>query len=410
MRYDPGHGQRTESEAKRQAHLYNPDKWRLRTSSSASRPDVRAHWRGMVPDPTVTRRTVSGPGDVAIPHDLLTSGLGDLRILLWARIRSWFFDEEGPTSYVDLATALLGPELTDLKVATIGRLMRPMLGTWILRRRAGERGWVYRTGEPFSTADEWGSIRGEMLDELTQSKVLNSDSLRPHDLVNFARWRMECRGRGWTIESSDRLARSWKTTLADVKASRERLIHLGWLTHVPRRDSEVNCPLIWIAEDYDPQQLMVEINEHHRACAAESGNLLATQHDTQVPAAIDRMLTGRDLAGLRDHLRANVAWHLMTLNFEELNDLMDGWLTDSQLSALDWWESTIASPAWAGATRGRTTEADPAARGALPRARPAASPQFRCAASRPLPTSKARLCGPHCATGNSDDDSTSGAA
>lgn len=342
---DAGHDQRS--------HPYDPQKWRVRTFPADAVPDVRSHWHGVVPDPEVSRRIVMGPGDVNIPRALLTSGLNDVRILLWTQIRSWFHDEEGEASYSDLASALLGPEPTPTRVARIGRLLRPMIGTWILRRRAGKYRWLYRTGEPFFTADPWGGIRAGMLEQLAAAKLSEPGLLlRPADLVSFARWRMECGGRGWTIESSRRLAQMWGVTTAAAESSRSRLTQLGWLLTLPRSDNEGGGDLVWITEQYDPQQPKVEITDRHRDSTKVRLYRRAARASDQPPAGPPA--SAPDLAGLCDHLHANFDWHVVALSFAELEDLTNG-CTPDQLSSSAWWEHTIASRQWARATRGRTT-------------------------------------------------------
>ena len=69
-----------------------------------------------------------------------------------------------------------------------------MLGAWILRRREGGR-WLYQIDWSFATGDPWGFVPAS-LDELETPSVGEQEALQLADVVNFARWTLECGSRG----------------------------------------------------------------------------------------------------------------------------------------------------------------------------------------------------------------------
>jgi len=366
-------------------HLYDPESWREQTVARPTRPHIPRHWRGIVPDPEVARCTPRGPGDVSVPYALLTSGLSDLQVLLWAHLRAWFYWHEGDTDYEELASELLGYPPTPAKVARIGTAIRPMLGTWVLRRRVENRRWLYQTGTCFATGDPWTRIRGDFFAELAETGQDGPESHQLADVVNFVRWQLECGDRGWTIESADRLGQEWKVPSTKVVASRERLTRLGWLTTFERSSAEAGH-LVWITERFDPQQAMVEITDSHRERSAsywqfpkdlvevtysrrgQTGSYWRfpdglessdeKPNDGSPIDSADLSALHADLAGLHDHLHANFEWQLVTVSFAELNDLLDGCLPAQHVASLAWWERVVTSRRWLRAIRGRTTELD----------------------------------------------------
>ena len=364
--------------------LYDPETWgELTVARKANPPHVPRHWRGVVPDPDVVRCTPQGPGDVWVPYGLLTSGLSDRQVLLWAQLRSWFHDHEGETDYEELASELLGFPPTPAKIARIGAAMRPILGKWVLRDRGQNGRWLYRTGTCFATGDPWSRMRGDFFAELGQTGLAGPGSHHLADVVNLARWKLECGSRGWTIETADRLGQHWKIPSTKVIASRERLSRLGWLTTIERSRTETGAPLVWITEQYDPQQALVAITNSHRERSAsywrfpkdlvqaiDSRGRSYVRHPEETVSSDDKPndhpstegndpnALNADLAGLHDHLHANFEWQLVMVTFAELNDLLDGPLPAQHLESLAWWEQAITSRRWQRVTRGRTTELD----------------------------------------------------
>jgi hypothetical protein len=363
--------------------LYDPKSWgELTVASKADPPHVPRHWRGVVPDPDVVRWRPRGPGDVSVPHGLLTSKLSNLQVLLWAQLTSWFYYDEGETDYEELACELLGSPTTPAKSARIGAAMRPMVGTWVLRRRGQNGRCLYQTGMGFATSDPWSLMRGEFLAELGQTGQAGPDPHHLADIVNFTRWQLECGERGWTIETADRLSQEWQISSTRVVASRERLSRLGWLTTIERSPAETG-PLVWITEQYDPQQALVEITSSHRERSASYWQFpkdlvevidsrgrsymrhpvetvsLDDETENDPPAEVsDPSALNADLGVVQDHLHANFEWQLVTVTFAELNELLEGLLPAQHLESQAWWEQVITSRRWQRVTKGRTTEID----------------------------------------------------
>ena len=74
--------------------------------------------------------------------------------------------------------------------------------------------------------------------------------MKPADLVDFARWQLECGQRGWTAESTGAIAKRWQVTPPTIRASRNRLADLGLLRVVPR-DGRLSA-LTWLEKLFDP--------------------------------------------------------------------------------------------------------------------------------------------------------------
>ena len=66
-----------------------------------------------------------------------------MSVLVWAQIFTWFREQEGELSYIDLAQALYQPPITVAHMAQISAAMQPLLGSWILRGR-DRQSQVYR--------------------------------------------------------------------------------------------------------------------------------------------------------------------------------------------------------------------------------------------------------------------------
>ncbi|HEY5784308.1 MAG TPA: hypothetical protein VIT65_05995 [Microlunatus sp.] len=226
-------------------------------------------------------------------------------------------------------------------------------------------------------------MRGDFFAELGQTGLAGPGSHHLADVVNLARWKLECGSRGWTIETADRLGQHWKIPSTKVIASRERLSRLGWLTTIERSRTETGAPLVWITEQYDPQQALVAITNSHRERSAsywrfpkdlvqaiDSRGRSYVRHPEETVSSDDKPndhpstegndpnALNADLAGLHDHLHANFEWQLVMVTFAELNDLLDGPLPAQHLESLAWWEQAITSRRWQRVTRGRTTELD----------------------------------------------------
>jgi hypothetical protein len=336
---------------------YDPQKWRELAYPMPTLPELPSHWRGAVPDPSVYQHDRVGPGDVSLPEALLAGKLGDLRVLLWARLRSWFYEDDGEATYEELAGALLGRPVTPAKMAKVGTLLRPMLGTWIHRRQVGRRRFLYQTGGPFRTTHAWGFLRAELFASLTEASASGPQVIRPADLVNFARWKMLCADLGWTIENPERIAKKWRTPAAAVEASPDRLTRLGWLLTFPRSESQGGGHLVWFAEQYDSERVMVEITDAHRRRSLLTGTARSFRTPSGDIASDSGEQLDPDLTHLCDYLRDHSEQEVVTLGFDDLR-LVDCVPRYEDSSSLSVWEGLIRSPRWVLAAKGRTTLVD----------------------------------------------------
>lgn len=257
-------------DVRRRVRIYRPEEWRDQVVASLGGADVPGHWSGHMPDPQVSRHTDPHPGDMYIPGRLLRMGYPDLSVLVWAQIFSQFGDSEGETTYGELAAAFYRSPVTYRHVTSIGAAMAPLLGTWIQRRRVDRSRPLYRASSYQGSEEPTGWLRREQLAELTAIEHTQEWAVTPFDLVSFARWSLECQQRGWTIESTLRLATKWLVAPSVVASSRDRLAHLGWLRVQPRQDQRDSDFLVWISEKYDPEHRVVELNNSTIDVAAES--------------------------------------------------------------------------------------------------------------------------------------------
>ena len=220
-------------------------------------------WRGPLPDASIKRQLpyalpgYEAPpgvqkGWTAVPEGLLHGGFQDLAVLVWAQLRLWFQDDAGPTNYLALA-AKLGLDSGSPKAVQVrfSRAVTPLLGTWIIRERLTETQFTYRAvSEHRSSKREprYAIVSRAHLAMIAATR--ETTKVKPADIVDFARWQLECGQRGWTADTCKTIAKSWKVTPATVRASRRRLADLRFLEVVDRgsRFSE----LVWLKEVYNP--------------------------------------------------------------------------------------------------------------------------------------------------------------
>lgn len=234
---------------------YSPKDWRRNAFTVGRVPDVPAHWRGCIPDPSVERRTQGAEGDGIVPVGLLGDRFSNLSVLIYAKIYSWFFEFEGFFGPRDLAQALYRPPVTADHLNKINAAIQSLSGNWLQRGRRGD----YRVDFCQPPGNRHGMIRGEQFAELLLEAGSPDRTIVAADLVNFARWRHEC-VTGWTVESTDRLAAKWHVGRTVVRASRDRLANLGWLVVLPRKGQRSEeDPLVWISELYDPDLDIVDL-------------------------------------------------------------------------------------------------------------------------------------------------------
>lgn len=219
---------------------------------------VPAHWKPPYPDLTVERplpdeedATDGKRGYARVPLSLLHDGYQDLGVLIWAQLRLWFDDLSGEATYVGLAAAL-GQDVGAITTIEhrFSNAIRPLLGTWIHRTRVGPNLFAYQAVLP-DPDERYALIRRRDIGLLRASKG-SERRVKPADIVDFARWQLECGRRGWTVEPVALIAERWGVTPATVRASRKRLADLG-LVEVERREGRGRLPeIVWLKERYDP--------------------------------------------------------------------------------------------------------------------------------------------------------------
>ena len=134
--------------------------------------------------------------------------------------------------------------------------VKPFLGTWIHRTRMGPNLYAYQAVLQNPT-ERHALIRRDDV-ELLRSTQQSARRVKPADLVDFARWQLECRLRGWTAEPVDLIAARWGVTPATVRASRKRLETLGLLKSVRREGPGRLSEIVWLAEIYDPNAELID--------------------------------------------------------------------------------------------------------------------------------------------------------
>ncbi|HEY5784309.1 MAG TPA: hypothetical protein VIT65_06000 [Microlunatus sp.] len=215
---------------------------------------VPKHWRGPLPDPFVTRMLKpKGSFYKKIPMSLLDGAAPDLGVMVWALLRLSFDGQANVGSYRMFAQCLNLDHLSDTAVdKRFGAALKPLLGTWINRKRLPDNSYRYEAAVPAAAAsDRYAILRPSDVDLLAVTPPKGLESIEVSDLVDFCRWQLECGRRGWTVDPLRNIADRWKVTHPTMARSRDRLAKLGLLKVVPRTGGRFS-DLIWLEELYNP--------------------------------------------------------------------------------------------------------------------------------------------------------------
>ena len=181
-------------------------------------------------------------------------GFPDLGVLVWSLIRLSFDDRPGRTGYQELADALgLEPASPGAIEQRFGAALKPLLGTWVIRGdRDEDNVYRYRAVVPEGAGKRYAMLRRADFELLrTQSDTGAKPRLRVADLVDFARWQLECGQRGWTASSTATIAAAWHVSVATVRRSRSALVEAHLLEVTPRKGKQVS-DIVWLKELFDP--------------------------------------------------------------------------------------------------------------------------------------------------------------
>lgn len=214
---------------------------------------VPSRWSGPLPDLAVTRQLEPRGGFTKVPLSLLHGGVTDLGVVLWALLRLSFQDRAEVSSYRDFADALALGDCSDTALdKRFGAALRPLLGTWVIRKRRADNECTYAAAIPAdAAADRYAILRRFDLELLSVRPATGGDRCRPADLADFCRWQLECGRRGWTADPLRAIAGRWGTGHTTLASSRDRLARLG-LLEVVQRSGRRYSDLIWLKELYDP--------------------------------------------------------------------------------------------------------------------------------------------------------------
>lgn len=215
---------------------------------------VPKHWRGPLPDLSVTRMLKpKGSFYKKIPMSLLAGAAPDLGVMVWALLRLSFDGQANAGSYRMFAQCLNLDHLSDTAVdKRFGAALKPLLGTWINRKRLPNNSYLYEAAVPAAAAsDRYAILRPSDVALLAVTPPKGLESIEASDLVDFCRWQLECGRRGWTVDPLRNIADRWKVTHPTMARSRDRLAKLGLLKVVPRAGGRFS-DLIWLEELYNP--------------------------------------------------------------------------------------------------------------------------------------------------------------
>lgn len=175
----------------------------------------------------------------------------DLGVIIWALLGLSFDGRSEVATYRDFAHCLALGQLSETALnRRVGAALKPLLGSWIVRKRTPDNAYAYQAITPHSArSDQCAVLRPAEFDLLGVASSDGSDPVGASDLADFCRWQLECGQRGWTADPLRRIAERWGVTHPTVAASRDRLVSLELLKTVPRpgRFSD----LIWIRELYE---------------------------------------------------------------------------------------------------------------------------------------------------------------
>jgi hypothetical protein len=217
---------------------------------SLTRRGVPTHWRGPMPDPG-TRRLLNTDGNFQQVPEALLQDASDLGVVLWALIGLSFGSRADAASYREFSRCLNLDHLSETAAhKRVSTAIKPMLGTWITRKRKADNGYVYRATTPATArTDPYAILRPTDLNLLGRQAPDGTDYLGVADLADFCRWQLECSQRGWTVEPLRKIAERWGVTHPTLGASRDRLAKFELLRVEPRQGGRYSN-LIWIGELY----------------------------------------------------------------------------------------------------------------------------------------------------------------
>lgn len=258
---------------------------------------VPAYWRGPLPDLAVVRTLPDHRDDrdgkrklrgyARVPMSLLHGGYQDLAVLIWAQLRLWFDGQSRNATYAGLAAAL-GQDLAALTTVEhrFGAAIKPLLGSWIHRIRVGPNLFAYQAVLP-DKDERFALIRRADLRLLKTTRDARN-RVKPADIVDFARWQLECGRRGWTVETPPAIARRWKVTPATIRASRRRLETLGLLKVTRRVGQSQLSDIVWLQELYDPHWEVpsVEAEDQPERRGDRAKNPQSTSDSSEKKAAV----------------------------------------------------------------------------------------------------------------------------
>ena len=234
----------------------------------APREDARTgrskHWRGPLPNRSNRMLQPKGGFYKKIPMSLLRGAAPDLGVMVWALLRISFDGQAKVASYRLFARCLNLDHLTDTAVEKrFGAALKPLLGTWIIRKRLPDNSYLYEARlPPEAASDRYAILRPSDIDLLDVPPPRGIDRIDASDLAAFCRWQLECGRRGWTVDTLRNIAERWGVTHPTMAKSRDRLATLGLLKVVPRPGGRFS-DLIWLEEVYDPHWQVDEVIQLH---------------------------------------------------------------------------------------------------------------------------------------------------
>jgi hypothetical protein len=335
-------------------------------------------WLGPLPDPSVVHRLDPGVNAATVPAALLRSEVGELGVVIWALLRLHAGAEPIATSYRDLADGLGMSESTETSVQqrvgpAVGELV---VSGWLRRYRTEGNNRVYQTRVLPGAAAPSAVLR-------TADLALLDNRVTPSHLVDFWRWQVECRDRGWTAEPKRVLAARWRMSSRTFERRTADLVSAG-LISVVRRPGYTD--LVWLRELQD----CASCSEQRLALPARAGTGLGAS-PSQPGLGRDVAVGGRrtklaershrglkDTSGpsgssgvhqhqrvparyqpLHDFLSRSQLAGALVLSFAELDELvLDGLPLQSKCSR-EWWSNNTRRPhARSWLLTGRLVEAD----------------------------------------------------
>lgn len=233
-------------------------------------------WRGPLPDPSIHHEINTDGGYTKLPTTLLhMDGVPALGVIAWGVLRLRNDGRPGETNYRDLARDLHLSALSDSALEQrIGAAIKPLIGTWILRKKVSTRRYEYQAVIPDNQEGRYALLRRRDMDLLGLPPRGSRPQLEVPDLVNFCRWQLECGRRGWTANTLREIAGRWGVGLATASRHRDRLADLGLLEVVKRSDGRLS-DLVWLKEIFDPHWELPTspdaVGGASKSCSVEQG-------------------------------------------------------------------------------------------------------------------------------------------